>query len=378
MIAKSINPVFGGGLGRHTFELCKALQKQGCQVFIACMNKPKNTLMGLKIFLHNYIPLSFLDLISFNLDMLKNLRGHDFDIIHSQLTDGFIFSIVKKRPFIVTVHASGANAIKTIPKLRYHCVPYVMVLVERCLYKKADKIIAVSKYDSESMQSDYGVDKEKIVFIPNGVDTLKFNPNIKGEVIRKKYGVNGPLLVCVTRLALGRFVAHLIPMVKAVAKEIPQAKTIVVGDGPLRPYLEKLRNQQGLAKNILFVGAKGDDELPYFYNAADLYVLPGLHPPALREFTVLEALACGKPVIYLNRIETESARAHMYNKNKVLDTPVIAVSNNEEFSSCVAHLFRNEDKRKSLGLAARKTSVELLSWEGIAEKTINVYRSLLS
>lgn len=379
MIAKLINPAFGGGLSRHAFELCKALKKQGCQVFIACAKKLENASVNIndKI-MFQYFAMPFADLMTFNLNMLRNLRDHDFDIIHSQLAEGFIFSIVKKKPFVATVHASTVSAIRNIPKLRYHVVPYAMFLVEKCMYEKADKIITVSQYDSESLQSDYGVDEEKIVFIPNGVDTQKFNPNINGEIIRKKYGVDGPLLLCVSRLARGRFIHGLIPMVKAVAKEIPRVKTIVVGDGPLRRCLERLRDQQRLAKNIIFVGAKGDDELPYFYNAADLYFLPGLHPPAMREFTVLEALACGKPVIYFDRTGVETENAHTYNRNQVLDTPIVSVCNNEDFSSCVVHLFQNEKKLKSLGVAARKTVVGHLSWEGIAEKTIDLYRSLLS
>lgn len=378
MIAKSINYTFGGGLSRHTFELCKALKKQGCQVFLACMNNPENTLMNIdnKILLP-YFPLPFVDLVSFNLNMLRKIRSYDFDIIHSQLTDGFIFSIVKKAPFVVTVHASGIKAIQNIPKLRYHIVPYAMVLLEKCMYKKADKIIVVSKYDAESIQSDYSIDEKKIVYIPNGVDTQKFSPKINGEAIREKYDVNGPLLLCVTRLALGRFVDNLIPMIKAVAKEIPYIKTIVIGDGPLRSYLEKLRDKQGLNKNIIFIGAKGDDELPHFYNAADLYILPGAHSPPTREFTVLEALACGKPVIYTSRIKMETENEQIYNKNQPLNSLIIAVNNNKDFASRVAYLLQNDKKRKALGMAARKTVIEHLSWEKIAEKTIDVYRSLL-
>jgi len=378
MIAKFINYTIHGGLSRHTFELCKALKKQGCQVFMACMSKPENTVMNIenKILVPCF-PLSFVDLISFNLNMLKKIRGYDIDILHSQLTDGFIFSIVKKTPFVVTVHASGVKAIQNIPKLRYHIVPYATVLLEKCIYKKADKIIVVSMYDAESIQSDYGIEEKKVVYIPNGVDTQKFNPHINGEAIRKEYGVNGPLLLCVTRLALGRFVDNLIPMVKAVAKEIPHIKTIVVGDGPLRHSLEKLRDEQGLNKNIIFVGAKGDDELPHFYNATDLYILPGAHSPPTKEFTVLEALACGKPVIYTNRIKVEIETEYIYDKNQALNTPIIAVNNNEDFSSCVVHLLQNEKKRKSLSSVARKTIEEHHSWESVAEKTIDVYRSLL-
>lgn len=376
MIAKSINYTVSGGLSRHTFELCKALKKQGCQVFMACMNKPENTVINIdnKILLP-YFPLHFLDLVSFNLNTLRKTWGYDIDIIHSQLSDGFAFSIVKKAPFIVTAHHLGVRALQYTPKLRYHIVPYATVLVEKYMCRKADKIIVVSKYNAESIQSDYGIDKEKIVFIPNGVDTRKFNPNVNGEIIRKKCDVNGPLLLCVTRLTIGRFVHDLIPMIKAVTKEIPHVKIIIVGDGSLKHYLEKLRDQQGLTENITFVGKVSDDELVYFYNASDLCILPGAHNP--RELTMLEALACGKPFVYIKRIKMETEDDQVYNENNAITSPIIAVNNNKDFTSFIVYLLQNEKKRKALGSVARKTAIENLSWERIAEKTINVYRSLL-
>jgi glycosyltransferase involved in cell wall biosynthesis len=373
MIAKSINPAFGGGISRHTYELVKALKKRGCDVTVACVRKSENNMMNVnnKV-LVSYFHLPILDLISFNLNMLrKNLNN--VDIVHSQLSDGFIFSVVKKAPFVVTAHTSGVSDIRYVPKLSRHLVPYATCIVEKSMYRKADKIIAVSGYVAESIQSEYGVNKNKIVIITNGVDTEKFRPNINAEVIRNKYNINGPLLLCVTRLAIGRFVEDLIPIAKAVSKEIPNVKIMIVGDGPLKHYLEKLRNQQGLTEKVIFVG-RISDELPYFYNAADLCFLPGAHNPI--ELTMLEAWACGKSVVYIKRIKTEDDQ--LYNKTYSYENPIIAVNNIKEFVNSVLYLLKNENERKSLGIAARNTVIKHFSWERIAEKTINVYQSLLS
>jgi glycosyltransferase involved in cell wall biosynthesis len=374
MIAKSINFAFGGGLSRHTYELVKALKKHGCDVTVACMSKPENSMMNTnnKI-LVSYFHLPILDLVSFNLNMLRKNLGNNVNIVHSQLSDGFIFSAVKKAPFVVTAHTSGVKDMRYVPKLNCHLVPYATCVIEKYMHRKADRIIAVSRYVAESIQNDYGVSKDKIVFIPNGVDTQKFNPNINAEVVRDKYNVNGHLLLCVTRLAMGRFVEDLIPMAKAVSKAIPNVKIIIVGDGPLKHYLEKLRDQQRLTENIIFVG-RIDEELPYFYNAADLCFLPGTHNPI--ELTMLEAWACGKPVVYIKRIKTEDDQ--LYNKTYSYESPIIAVNNIKEFVNSVVYLLKNENERKSLGIAARNTVIKHMSWERIAEKTINVYQSLLS
>jgi glycosyltransferase involved in cell wall biosynthesis len=371
MIAKSINYAFGGGISRHTYELVKALKKQGCNVTVACKNTPENNVMNIndKI-LMPYSHLPFLDLVSFNLNMLRKNLHHNVDIIHSQSSDGFIFSVAKKVPFVATAHNSGVMELQRVPKLKRHLAPYTTCIIEKCMYRKADRVIAVFKYIAESIQRDYGVNKNKIVFLPNGVDTQKFRPNINAEVIRNKYNINGPLLLCVTRLAIGRLVEDLIPITKAVSNEIPDVKIMIVGDGPLKHYLEKLRDQQGLTEKLIFVGRIAD-ELPYFYNAADLYFLPiniGL--------TALEACACGKPVVYIKKIKTQDEQ--LYNKTYSYESPIIAVNNIKEFVNSVVYLLKNENKRKSLGMAARNTVIKHMSWEKIAERTINVYKSLLS
>jgi glycosyltransferase involved in cell wall biosynthesis len=254
-------------------------------------------------------------------------------------------------------------------------LPYATVLIERHTLLQADKIIAVSQSVIEDLSSDYGIEKEKIEFVPHGVDTEKFNPHLAGDAIREKYDVRGPLLLCVSRLQPERFAQKLIPMFGNVAKEIPNATLIVVGDGSLRPSLEAARSHSGLSKNIILAGAQ-DDDLPYFYAAADLYILPGIHPPATKEMTVLEAMASGKAVVYVNRIQ--KGLNHSYEPDKdAQDKGIIAVEDHKEFANCAVNLLRDEKKRRALGLAARDAVVSNFSWEKAAEKTINVYESLL-
>jgi glycosyltransferase involved in cell wall biosynthesis len=371
MIAKSINYAFGGGISRHTYELVKALKKQGCNVAVACMSRPENRVMSTndKI-LVPYFHLPFLDLVSFDLGILRKNLDHNVDIIHSQSSDGFIFSVVKKVPFVATAHNSGVMEMQRVPELSRHLMPYTTRIIEKCMYRNADRVIAAFRYVAESIKNDYGVNRNRIVYIPNGVDTQKFRPNINAEAIRDKYDIDGPLLLCVTRLAIGRLVEDLIPIAKAISKAIPNVKIIIVGDGPLKHHLEKLRDQQGLTKKLVFVGRIAD-ELPYFYNAADLYFLPmniGL--------TALEACACGKPVVYIRRIQTQDEQS--YDRAQSYESPIIAVDNIKEFVNSVAYLLRNDSKRKSLGMAARSAVTSQLSWEKIAERTVNVYKSLLS
>jgi len=373
MVARSINYAYGGGIARHTYELVNSLKKQGCEVTVACMDRPANNAIdiGNKI-LVSYTPLYFLDLISFNSNMLRKKLYNDVDIIHSQASDAFIFSVVKKVPFVVTAHNSGIKELQWVPKLRYHLTPYVTCMLEKYMYRRADGIIAVFKYTAESIHEDYGVSKKKIFLLPNGVDTQEFRPGLNAKFIKEKYDINGPLLLCVTRLAIGKFVEGLITIAKAVSKEIPDVKIMIVGGGPLKRYLENLRDKHGLRDKMIFVG-KIKDELPYFYNAADLCFIPMARE---RGFTLFEACSCGKPVVYINITEKHNELA--YDKTHSYKSPIIAVNSVKDFVSSVIYLLRNDDERKELGKLARKMAIEHLSWEKIAERTINIYEFLLS
>jgi glycosyltransferase involved in cell wall biosynthesis len=372
MIPMYLDYRINGGLSRHAYELSKALDNLDCNVFVACV---ENDLMEIKNKIQVptlHIHERTLDFLSFNLNLRRKIQDLNIDVVHSQGDQGFIFALIKKKPLVVTVHTSLKIGLRAFSANHYHPSPYFRVLSEKCIFMKADKIIVVSESLGKSIQNDYNVPDSKIVYIPNAVDIEKFNPNINPEFIRKKFDISGPLLVCVARIENGRFVQKLIPMMQEVKKEIPDIKLIHVGDGPLRLTFERLISRYGLKENILLAGARGDNELPYFYAAADLCVSPMVYSPAKKEFNVLEALASGKPLIYVNRQEQETE------EELIAKAIPISVNNDNDFASSIIELIQNDKKRKKLGLIARQAIVKSYSWEQVAKETISVYTSLIS
>ena len=370
MVAMHLDYRIHGGLSRHAYELCKALNRLGCQVFVSCV---KNDALHInnKIEVSSFPSIAFLDFLSFNLNLPRKTRDYDIDVVHSQADRGFIFALMKNRPLVVTAHSSMKIGLRAVPRFLFRPSPYFRILTEKCTFMKADKVIAVSKSTSMALQNDYGVSKEKIVCIPNAVDVEKFSPNLSGEIIRRKYEVNGPLLLCVARLEVGRYVEKLIPMVKAVKKEFPNIKLIIVGDGPSKQSLQRLCLRHRLTSSVTLTGSKGDKELPYFYAAADLCVQPMVYTPAIKEFNVLEAMACGKVLVYVDRMGLKNGDEIISEGNP------IAVSSDKNFVESIIYLLQNEKKRKELGIVARKAIMERFSWEKVAEKTIEVYESVV-
>ena len=96
-----------------------------------------------------------------------------------------------------------------------------------------------------------------------------------------------------------------------------------------------------------------------------------VYTPAIKEFNVLEAMACGKVLIYVDRMGLENG------EELISEVNPIAVNSDKDFVESIIYLLQNEKKREELGMVARKAIMERFSWEKVAEKTIEVYRSVI-
>jgi len=141
-----------------------------------------------------------------------------------------------------------------------------------------------------------GANPAKISVIPNGVDTTKFRILDQGQC-RTNLGLTGrnPLILYVGRLSEEKNVATLI---RAIAQLVSSGEIIdlaVVGSGPLDNELTRLSNELGVNGNVRFYGDVDHETISTWMGAADYFCLPSFREGCPN--VVLEALACGKPVI---------------------------------------------------------------------------------
>jgi glycosyltransferase involved in cell wall biosynthesis len=165
----------------------------------------------------------------------------------------------------------------------------------------ADKIITISVATRDYVLR-LGAKPSKIKVIYNGVDLARFR-TIKGkkEEMRKKLGIpqNATVVLTVRRLVYKNGVDTLLDCADIAVKKNPKIVFLVVGKGP---DLENVRLQaasRGIATNFKLAGFVSDADLPSYYNAADLFVLPSKSGEGL-PLVALEAMACGLPVIATN------------------------------------------------------------------------------
>jgi len=161
---------------------------------------------------------------------------------------------------------------------------------------RANGLIAVSPEVKESIPVTMaGVPADKIVVIPNGVDTRRYRQSARRETTRAQLGLSAGerVVAVVATFKTQKGHRYLIEAARTLANEFPNARYLLIGDGELRSDIERQIAAAGLEAPFRLLGTRSD--VPELLAAADLFVLPSLWeglPMAL-----IEAMAAGLPVV---------------------------------------------------------------------------------
>jgi len=271
------------------------------------------------------------------------------DIVHATMeTLAPIVKIRKPKKFIVTCHGllpllSPSDTIKDFTTwMTWKLIPDAL--------RRADKIIAVSKFTKNELIKFLGIEEEKIGVIYHGVDHKVYKPMDK-EYCRSKLGLSMDykyILVVASGLRQKR-----LDIVKRVFSEIRKmrkdVRLLYVGSGEFS------------GDGIINLGVIKGENMPLIYNSADVY----FHPSEYESFglPILEAMACGLPVIASNK---GSIPEIVGNAGILIDLEDGKTIDNF-IESIIKTLENNTFSKKAL-----KQSYEF-SWEKTARYVINIY-----
>jgi len=176
--------------------------------------------------------------------------------------------------------------------LRPWWAPATYGRVQRALYRRADCVIVSSPplADHSTLVSH----ARRVAVIPFGVDLARHEPGRadRAAVAARVRALPGPRLLFVGRLVYYKGVDVLI---HALAR--CRGSLVIVGEGPLRGELEALAHRRGLGARVVFAGRVSDDDLPAYYEAADVFVLPSTAKTEAFGVVQAEAMAAGLPVV---------------------------------------------------------------------------------
>lgn len=188
----------------------------------------------------------------------------------------------------VTVSARGTD-INLYPSFR------LIRPMIRWTLSKADGVIAVSSALKDAMVR-LGVHPDKIQVIPNGVDAQRFHL-LDREEAKRKLNLPREILLLVSVGALIRLKGHptLVRAFARIAPRHPELMLYILGEGPLRSELEALVCELNLQDRVSLPGKRPNEELPQWFNAAELSLLTSAREGWPN--VVTESLACGTPVV---------------------------------------------------------------------------------
>ena len=209
-------------------------------------------------------------------------------------------------PTVVTVHDIIPYLVRDDPALRTYRSQFerwVDRLALRAL-RRAYRLIAISEYTKECIIDTLGIPASRIRVIHRAVDGDTFCPQAVPEAFRQRYELSEaePYVLYVGSEAPRKNLATLLRAFARVVQQAPQARLIKVGAahfGMQRQRLLALVQELGLVGQVRLVDQVPDEELPWWYNAAHVFVLPSLYEGF--GLPALEAMSCGTPVIASNR-----------------------------------------------------------------------------
>jgi glycosyltransferase involved in cell wall biosynthesis len=302
--------------------------------------------------------------------LIKIIKDHKIDIVHGQGARAEFFARLASGLFCRSRFVSTI----AMPVEGYDVGPMKMLLYrafDRFSERFVDRFLVVSSVLEQAMIQGHGIPREKVVKIYNGIETDYYKPHDQEEGrrrVRQEYSVNDSeiLIGSLGRLVWQKGFEYFIHAMPILIRDLPEAKFLIVGEGPLRQELEGQTRSLGIQDRLVFTGHRND--IRDMMAAMDIIVIPSL----LEGFPMitLEAMAMEKPIV------TTSIDGIMEQIGDGREGLLIAPKSPPALAQAVKRLVDNPDYARSLGINARAKVVRDFSVHKMIAETIKVYETL--
>ena len=315
-----------GGTEVHAETLAAEAARQGHKVFMVTTAHPNGLRTGLKdgytvIYLHGTsYTMSRKEAPAWWAASAKKTKAlsasEGLDVVWAENFAGLSYAAIpaaERRPVISIVQglavrgeiASNFNRISTPGELlcfftRYAAQTFFYYIPRfRAMVKYSDLLVGVSRETGEALAREFpeSAGKTEVIFNPVDTDFFRPDPALRAEA-RKELGLRPEsqaiLMTGVIHRQKGMHIG--LAAFAGIAGAFPAARLLIVGDGPQRKSLLTAAGEAGLADRIQFCGLKQNKEMPFYYNASDIYLNPTLRLEGL-PVVMAEAMGCGLPCL---------------------------------------------------------------------------------
>ncbi len=368
-------PPYGGGIGVVAHHYAETQIKRGHDVTVFSINYKKTEKLTYEYKVVRLWPW----LRYHNAAVLPQLfwRLRKFDIIHLHFpffgAALFVYLLKlirgKKVKLVVSYHMDvvGSGLWKTFFKFYNKFVLHKII-------QKADRIVVAScDYIENSNIADYYFRHgDKFVELPFAV-SYRYSPQQKNPSLMTKYKFNSEdrIVGFVGSLDAAHYFKGVNYLITAVSKiENPRVKVLIVGEGNLKSKYQRLAEELGIKHRIIFAGYVTSDLLPEHYNLFDIFVLPSVDKSEAFGLVLLEAMACGKPLIASNLKGVRSVV--IPGQNGLLIEP----KNAKDLTDKITYILNNQKLRQQFSLNGQNIVNTKYRWPIVVDHLLEMYKTI--
>jgi phosphatidyl-myo-inositol dimannoside synthase len=213
-----------------------------------------------------------------------------------------------------------------------------------------------------------GAPAEKVHLVFNGTDLRRFSPAPGGKTVDPRFG---PQMVFACRQLFPRKgIRFLIEAAAQLAPRFPALRVVVAGDGFERPELIKLAESLGIADRVTFLGWVPNSELPPYYRAAAISVIPSLEEGF--GIPAAEAMGCETPVVASDAGGLPEVVEHG------VTGLIVPRGDSTALAAAMGRLLGDPALRAEMGRAGRERSLRLFDWDRTAEQLEHIYAQVMA
>jgi len=289
---------------------------------------------------------------------LRELRP---DVFHCQ----YVRPLFVNAPTVVSIHDL---AYEHFPAFFHPLERTRLKITVRRTARRADHILTLSEFSAADIARRYQVSRDKITVTYLAASAM-FHPRDKAacqKVVREKYGTFSPFILYIGRIQARKNLPRLVEAFAIARRRGTPCKLVLVGKKDFQfDRLEARIKELGMEDSVIFPGYVAFEDLPLFYNAADLFVFPSFFEGF--GLPVIESMASGVPTITSRGSSLEEVAGDA----AVLIDP----GNTDSLAEAMERVLKDADLQRSLSEKGLRRSAEF-NTGSLTAQVLDVYKSL--
>lgn len=361
-IYKDYYPVLGG-MENHIKLLAESQVKCGCEVTVLVTHPTSKThieqINGVRVIKAGRLTTAASTPLSIALPWWLAHQRPDIAHLHFPYPVGELAQwTLGRAPHVVMTYHSDVVRQKGLLKLYRPLLWQVLRRMDR-IVATSPNYIASSPYLSQL--------QDKCVIIPLGVELDRFLRAMPSQVQRIRGSYGTPILLFVGKLRYYKGLQYLLEAMP----QIP-ARLLIVGNGPMEAEWRALAETLHIAERVFFLGEVSDEELPAYYHASDLFVLPASERSEAFGTVQIEAMASGLPVV-CTELGTGTSYVNRHGETGL----VVPARNPDALIDAICSLLKDEAQRRALGQRAQQRALQEFSLSTMVNRIDQLYEDVL-